>query len=472
MTSSAEHPPTQEDPSERHELSLDRSRAMFERIAGSIAGGESSYARLKKGLELCFERGDGARFWDVDGNEYIDYSLGYGPLIFGHTPRRVNEAVVRAITERGSVATFPYDLDYLVGEQIVAMVPGVDLIRFANSGTEATMAAARLARAYTRRNVIVQMEGGYHGFADTHYWSSHPEVYAEKPAGYTPVPQPGSKGMPPSYADALLIAQYNDRENLEQLFADHGDDIAAVLVEPIQANTGIIPPEPGYLEFLREITRRYGALLIFDEVITGFRVAPGGAQELYGVTPDISTFAKALGGGYPIAAFGGSREVMDLEARNEVMHGGTYTANLVALAAANAVLNEMREHRSELWSRLNGFGEQLCVGLGDACREAGLRNIVQGVGPIWHIFFARPDAPDLGRIRNYREALAYTSNEVFDRFHTAMMERGVYFHPYHFERWFISTAHDEHDVQQTLEAAADAAEEVAAGLRAEGKLSV
>ncbi|HET7037415.1 MAG TPA: aspartate aminotransferase family protein [Thermomicrobiaceae bacterium] len=448
------------------ELRLDRSRAMFERIGQSIAGGESSYARLKKGLELCFERGEGARFWDVDGNEYIDYSLGYGPLIFGHKPEKITQAVVQAISERGSVATFPYDLDYHVGEQIAAMVPGVELLRFANSGTEATMAAARLARAYTGRDLIVQMEGGYHGFADTHYWSSHPEVYAEHPRGYTSTPQPASKGIPAAYGEALLIAQYNDRDNLERLFAERGDEIAAVLVEPIQANTGVIPPEPGYLEFLRELTRRHGALLIFDEVITGFRVAPGGAQQLYGVTPDLSTFAKALGAGFPIAAFGGSRAVMDLEARNEVMHGGTYTANLIALAAADATLNEMRAHGDELWDRLNTFGPRLREGIGAACREAGLRNIVQGVGPLWHIFFAKPDAPDLARVTNYREALAYTSVDVFDRFHTAMLTRGVYFHPYHFERWFLSTAHDEEDVRETLEAAADAAEEVAAQLRA------
>ncbi len=454
---------------QRH-LSLDKSRSMFDRIANSIAGGESSYARLKKGLELCFERGEGSRFWDVDGNEYIDYSLGYGPLIFGHNPKKVTDAVVKAITERGSVATFPYDLDYEVGEQIVSMVPGVDLIRFANSGTEATMAAARLARAYTGRNKIVQMEGGYHGFSDTHFWSSHPEVFSDNPKGYTEVPLPASTGIPAAYAEALLIGQYNDRENMEMLFAEHGSDIAAVLVEPIQANTGIIPPEPGYLQFLRDITKKHGALLIFDEVITGFRVSPGGAQELYGVNPDITTFAKALGAGFPIAAFGGSREVMGMEERNEVMHGGTYTANLVALAAANTVLTEMRENKDELWGRLNAHGTQVALGLGDACREAGLPNIVQNVGPLWHIFFAKPDAPEMSKIRNYRDALAYSSVDVFDRFHTAMMERGVYFHPYHFERWFISTAHDEKDVQQTLEAAADAAESVASDLRAEGKL--
>lgn len=451
-------------------FTLDKSRAMFARITKSIAGGESSYARLKKGLELCFDRGQGSRFWDVDGHEYIDYSLGYGPLIFGHNPPEVTAAVVEAITTRGSVATFPYDLDYEVGEQLVQMVPGVDLVRFANSGTEATMAAARLARAYTGRNKIVQMEGGYHGFSDTHYWSSHPDVYSDNPAPYSPEPRPGSRGIPPSYGEALLIAQYNDRENMEMLFDRYGDDIAAVLVEPIQANSGLIPPEPGYLEFLRDITRQHGALLIFDEVITGFRVAPGGAQELYGVTPDITTMAKALGGGFPIAAFGGSEEVMSLEARNEVMHGGTYTANLVALAAANVVLRTMRERREELWGRLNAFGERICQGIGDACREAGLRNIVQGVGPIWHIFFAKPGAPDLDRIRNYRDALAYSSVEIFDRFHEQMLRRGVYFHPYHLERWFLSTAHDERDVQETLEAAAEAAEAVAAELRAEGKL--
>lgn len=448
--------------------SLDQSRAMFERIAGSIAGGESSYARLKKGLELCFARGEGSRFWDVDGNEYIDYSLGYGPLIFGHNHPEVTAAVVEAITTRGSVATFPYDLDYMVGEQLTAMVPGVDLVRFANSGTEATMAAARLARAYTGRTKIVQMEGGYHGWADTHYWSSHPDVYADQPQPYTPEPRPGSNGIPASYGEGLLIGQYNDRENLEMLFDRYGKDIAAVMVEPIQANSGVIPPEPGYLEFLREITRQHGALLIFDEVITGFRVAPGGAQAYYGVTPDITTMAKALGGGFPMAAFGGTREVMELEARNEVMHGGTYTANVVALAASNVVLRIMRERETELWDRLNRFGAALCQGIGDACREAGLRNIVQGVGPIWHIFFAKPDAPDLDRIRNYRDALAYSSVDIFDRFHEAMLRRGVYFHPYHLERWFLSTAHDERDVQETLEAAAEAAEEVAEALRAEG----
>jgi glutamate-1-semialdehyde 2,1-aminomutase len=442
-------------------FSLAKSQAMFERISHSIAGGESSYARLKKGLELCFERGEGSRFWDVDGHEYIDYSLGYGPLIFGHKPDLVTQAVVQAISERGSVATFPYDLDYEVGEQITRMVPGVDLIRFANSGTEATMAAARLARAYTGKTKIVQMEGGYHGFSDTHYWSSHPDAYAAQPQPYSPQPRSGSPGIPEIYGEALLIGQFNDRANMEMLFEHWGDEIAAVLVEPIQANTGVIPPEPGYLEFLREITRRHGALLIFDEVITGFRVAPGGAQELYGVLPDITTFAKALGGGYPIAAFGGSAEVMGMEARNEVMHGGTYTANLVALAAANAVLHEMTARRDELWHNLNTYGEQLRRGLGDACNEAGLKNITQGVGPVWHIYFAKPDAPDLTQIRNYRDALAYTSVERFDRFHDAMLTRGVYFHPYHFERWFISTVHDERDVRETLEAAYEAAEEVA-----------
>lgn len=441
-------------------LRLEKSRAMFERISNSIAGGESSYARLKKGLELCFERGEGARFWDIDGNEYIDYSLGYGPLIFGHKPDFITQAVVEQITARGSVATFPYDLDYKVGERITSMVPGVDLIRFANSGTEATMAAARLARAYTGRNLIVQMEGAYHGFADTHFWSSHPEVYSENPKGYTSKPISGSKGIPEIYGEALLIAQYNNPENMEQLFAEHGKDIAAVLVEPVQANSGVIPPEPGYLEFLREITRKHGALLIFDEVITGFRVAPGGAGEVYGVQADIYTFAKALGGGYPIAAFGGSAEVMGMEARNEVMHGGTYTANLVALAAANATLEKMDTERDEVWDKLNTLGRRLCEGIGDACNEAGLRNVSQGVGPIWHIFFAKPGAPEMERIRHYRDALAYTSVEIFDHFHDAMLKRGIYFHPYHLERWFVSAVHDEKDVNQTLEAAYDAAEEV------------
>jgi len=442
-----------------------QSRQLFERISRTIAGGESSYARLKKGLELCFDHGEGSHFWDIDGHEYIDYSLGYGPLIFGHKPKRVIQAVIEAIGRYGTISTFPYELDAEVGELFTELVPGVDLLRFANSGTEATMAAARLARAYTGRPKIVQMEGAYHGWADTHLWSSHPDVWRPQLRPYSPRPIPGSRGIPEVYGEALLIAQYNDRESLERLFAEHGNEIAAVLVEPVQCNSGVILPEPGYLEFLREITRSYGALLIFDEVITGFRLAPGGAQERLGVIPDIATYAKALGAGFPIAAFGGSREVMQLEATNQVMHGGTYTANVVALAAARAVLTEMKTRRDELWAVLNGFGERVREGLREACEAAGLRCIVQGIGPVWHIFFAKLDAPALDRIRNYREAHAYTSIDIYDRFNRAMLRRGVYFHPYHLERWFISTAHSESDVQATLQAAHEAALEVARSLR-------
>jgi glutamate-1-semialdehyde 2,1-aminomutase len=442
-----------------------RSRELFARIARTIAGGESSYARLKKGLELCFDHGEGSHFWDIDGNEYIDYSLGYGPLLFGHRPQWLIEAVMEAVAHYGTLSTFPYELDAEVGELIAELVPGVELLRFANSGTEATMAAARLARAYTGRTKIVQMEGGYHGWADTHFWSSHPDVWQPTIRPYSPTPIPGSRGIPAAYGEALLIAQYNDREGLERLFAEHGSDIAAVLVEPVQCNSGVILPEPGYLEFLREITKAYGALLIFDEVITGFRLAPGGAQERFGVIPDLATFAKALGGGFPIAAFGGSAEVMALEATNQVMHGGTYTANVLALAAAKAVLTRIREQREAIWAILDGFGEQLRQGLQEACEAAGLRCIVQGIGPVWHIFFAKRDAPDLDRIRNYRDAHAYASIDLFDRFHRAMLERGVYFHPYHLERWFLSAVHTADDIAQTLQAAAQAAAEVAASLR-------
>lgn len=449
-----------------------RSRQLFERISRTIAGGESSYARLKKGLELCFSHGEGSHFWDVDGHEYIDYSLGYGPLIFGHKPRRIIEAVLSAIEQYGTLSTFPYELDAEVGELFTELVPGVDLLRFANSGTEATMAAARLARAYTGRPKIVQMEGGYHGWADTHFWSSHPDVWRPTVRPYSERAIPGSRGILEAYGEGLLIAQFNDREGLEQLFAKYGHEIAAVLVEPVQCNSGVILPEPGFLEFLREITRSYGALLIFDEVITGFRLAPGGAQERLGVIPDIATYAKALGAGFPVAAFGGTAEVMQLEATNQVMHGGTYTANVVALAAARAVLLEMKQRREELWAILDGFGEQMQHGLHQACEAAGLRCIVQGIGPVWHIYFAKPDAPALERIRNYREAHAYTSIDIYDRFHQAMLKRGVYFHPYHLERWFISTAHSETDLRLTLQAAYESALEVVQSLREQPTVDV
>ncbi len=432
-------------------VSLEKSQELFQRIAGSVAGGESNYVRVKNGLEMCFDRGEGARFWDVDGNEYIDFSLGYGPLIFGHKPPAVTQAVVDMITTRGVQFTFPYDLEADVAEMLVSSVHGVDLIRFCTTGTEAVSAAIRLARAYTGRDKIVKFEGQYHGWTDTMFISSYPDLERAGPDD-RPRPVPGSKGTPRAAAELILPLGWNDVEAVERAFAEHPGEIAAVLTEPIMCNCGVIPPKPGYLQELRRITREHGALLIVDEVKTGFRVALGGATEYLGLRPDIVTWAKALGAGFPVAAFGGTREVMDLEARNEVMHGGTYNAHTVAIAAARATLTILRddpELLASIWRR----GERLKAGLQEAVRSAGHQAVCQGVGPLLQLYFT----DGVEEITDYRSALRHVDMEKFSDFQGAFQDRGIYIHPDPLECFYVSTVHSDADVDEAIEAAGEAA---------------
>lgn len=430
---------------------LDKSRALFERISRSVAGGESNYVRLKAGLEMCFDHGEGSRFWDVDGNEYIDFSLGYGPLIFGHKPKAVNDAVIDMVTQRGIQFTFPYDTEANVAEDIVHGVPGVDLIRFCTTGTEAVTAALRLARAYTRRDKIIKFEGQYHGWTDTMYVSYHPGLETAGPE-HQPVPVPGSLGTPQAAADLVVPVQWNDLDALRRALENNRGEIAAVLTEPIMCNCGVVPPLPGYLEGMRELTREHGVVLIFDEVKTGFRLALGGAAETYGVIPDLFTWAKALGGGYPVAAFGGSREIMGLEERNEVMHGGTYNAHSVAMAAAKATLGAMKSDPTmfqELWRK----GERLRAGLEEAVSSAGHQTLCQGVGPLCQIYFT--DGAE--RLINYRDVIRHIDFEKFSQFQGALQDRGVYIHPDPLECFYVCTAHSDADIDETIEAAHDAA---------------
>jgi glutamate-1-semialdehyde 2,1-aminomutase len=434
--------------------SLDKSRALFQEISQYVAGGESNYVRLKAGLEMCFDHGDGARFWDVDGNSYIDYSLGYGPLIFGHRPQHVNQAVIDMVTHRGIQFTFPYDTERDVARMIVGSVPGVDLIRFCTTGTEAVSAALRLARAYTGRDKIIKFEGQYHGWTDTMYVSYHPSLDA---AGLEecPHPVPASRGTPQAAADLVVPMPWNNLEVLERTLNERGDEIAAVLTEPVMCNCGVIPPNRGYLEGLRELTQRYGVVLIFDEVKTGFRLALGGATETYGVTPDLLTWAKALGGGYPVAAFGGNREIMGLEERNEVMHGGTYNAHSVAMAAAKATLDTMHADPTmfkEIWRK----GERLAQGLQEAARAAGHNAHCQTVGPLLQIFFT--DGTE--KITDYRSAHNHVDVEKFSRFQGALQDNGVYIHPDPFECFYICTAHSDEDIEFTIDAAREAAQSI------------
>ena len=435
----------------RTTVSLDKSQELFQRIARTVAGGESNYIRLKNGLEMCFDRGEGSRFWDVDGNSYLDYSLGYGPLIFGHKPRAVTEAVIDVITSRGVQFTFPYDLEADVAEAIVQSVPGVDLIRFCTTGTEAVSAALRLARGYTGRDKVIKFEGQYHGWTDSVFVSCYPSLDQAGPDDH-PRPVPSSRGTPQAAADLYIPLRWNDAPAVERALQEHAGQVAAVLTEPVMCNCGVIPPQPGYLEALRELTRQAGVVLIFDEVKTGFRLGLGGATASFGVTPDLVTWAKALGGGYPVAAFGGNREIMGLEARNEVMHGGTYNAHQVGIAAARATLDIMQSNPAmfaDLWRK----GERLREGLQEAVRSAGHHALVQGVGPVLQLYFTDGAEP----LTDYRTVVRHIDPDRFSRFQGAFQDRGVYIHPDPLESFYICTAHSADDIEETIEAARDAA---------------
>ena len=440
------------------EHSIVRSQELFERISHSIAGGESSYARLRAGIELCIDHTAGTRIWDVDGNEYIDYCLGYGPLIFGHSPRDIVQAVVDQISTKGFHFSFPHELDYKVGEAVQRLVPSVDLIRFTCSGTESTMAAIRLARAYTGKDKIIKFEGAYHGWSDLHFVSYHPALSMAAGRHNAPRGLPDSTGMPQAFVDQLIIQPFNDLEVIEKTIRERHFEIAAVLIEPALANCGVIPPVEGYLEGLRKITEQYGVLLIFDEVMTGFRIAPGGAQEYYNIKPDISTFAKVIGGGFPVACFGGTKEVMEIEAKNEVMHGGTYTASALALAAADAVLKRIERDKETMYPRLFELSGRLRDGLVRVIRDAGFHCFGQGIGPLFQVFIGDSD---IDRLYNYRDTVGYVRDDIFSAFHAELQKRGIYCHPGQFERWFLSTEHTDQDIDDTIAAAEESIRAVA-----------
>ena len=332
---------------------LSKTRELFAKCQEVVSGGESSYARLIGTRPIVMDRGEGAYFFDVDGNAYIDWCIGYGPMIFGHRPKPILDAIIAQISQGGMLYTFPHELDYEVGRKIVQCVPGIDEVRFANSGSEATQAAIRLARAYTGKDKVLKWEGSYNGFLDCHAFS---HITAMGAAGTERFPRvlPSSAGIPRALEDTMVIGCFNDLDAVETVIKRNRDQLACVLAEPILADAGIIPPVPGFLEGLRRICDENGVLLIFDEIITGFRVSLGGAQELYDVTPDITCVAKAVGGGTPgAAAFGGKKEIMALEADGTVLHGGTYSGNPMTLAGMNATLDILINDRERVYGHLN-----------------------------------------------------------------------------------------------------------------------
>jgi glutamate-1-semialdehyde 2,1-aminomutase len=427
-----------------------KSAELFTRATKSIPGGVNSTARaVFSGWEphpIFAHHGQGSHLVDVDGNTYIDYLLGLGPMLLGHRPEKITAAVTARLESTGTVFALPTELEIELAEAIVEVIPSVDSVRIVNTGTEGVLYALRLARAFTGRKLVIRFEGQYHGFSDGIYWSKHPDL-DHAGSDSRPVALPQGPGVPPEMGDSLIIAQWNDLEMIERIFAEHPDEIAAVITEPIMCNTGCILPREGYLEGLRAITSKFGAVLIFDEVITGFRIALGGAQAALNVTPDLTVMAKGLGGGYPVAALGGRREIMDLATDGRVSIAGTYSGNTIAVSSALASLRFLQHDASyeDLYQR----SDRLREGLATMLLEKSIEGSVVGMGPVYQVWFA-----DAG-IHNYRDAARHSRADFFRIWWEEMLDRGVLFHPGHLENLFLSFAHSDHDIDETLERASD-----------------
>ena len=420
----------------------ERSRQIHEAARQLLPGGVDSPVRAFNavgGDPIVVAYARGARIWDADGNEYVDWVGSWGPLILGHAHPAVVQIIQKA-AERGT-SYGATELEVELARIVCDAVPSVDKVRFVNSGTEATMSAIRLARAFTGRDKIVKFEGGYHGHSDG--------LLAKAGSGVATLGLPDSAGVPASFTAETLVVPFNDRAAIERAFAEHGAQIAALITEPVPANMGLVPPETGFLQFLRDITAAHGALLIFDEVITGFRLAFGGAQLYYGVVPDITCLGKIIGGGLPVGAYGGRADIMDMVAPSgPVYQAGTLSGNPLAMAAGIVTLRTLSN--PNLYRTLDDMGARLAEGLRDAARGAECEGVtVAQLGSMLTVFFA-PEAP-----RDYETAKGADTGR-YGRFFRAMLDRGVYLPPSQFEVMFASLAHQQRDFDQTLAAALEA----------------
>ena len=424
--------------------SLDRSRALQIRAEQLIPGGVNSPVRAFRsvgGTPPFLVRGLGAHVWDADGNRYIDYVGSWGPLILGHSPPEVIEAIVQAARNGTSFgASTPTEAD--LAELVIEAFPAIEKVRFVSSGTEATMSAIRLARAHTQRKFIVKFEGCYHGQSDA--------LLVKAGSGVATLGIPGSAGVPEEFVEFTLALPYNDRNAVEAAFAKFRGQIACVIVEPVVGNMGCVPPRPGYLEALREITAREGALLIFDEVMTGFRVAFGGASELYHIKPDLTTLGKIIGGGLPVGAYGGPAKIMDLVAPlGPVYQAGTLSGNPLAMAAGIATLCQLKANRKQFYKQLDDMAGKLVAGITAAAKEAGVAMTANRVGSMFTFFFTDKQVTDW-------ESAATCDTAKFGRFHGAMLDAGVWLPPSQFEAAFLSIAHTQGDIDDTIAAAREA----------------
>ena len=420
-------------------LKTTRSEEIFAAAQKLMPGGVNSPVRAFKsvgGQPIVFDRVKGAYIWDVDGNQYIDYVGTWGPAICGHAHPEVNAALREAL-EKGTSFGAPCYLENVLAEMVIDAVPSVEMVRFVNSGTEACMAVLRLIRAYTGREKIIKFEGCYHGHADM--------FLVKAGSGVATLGLPDSPGVPKSTTANTLTAPYNDLEAVKQLFAENPDQIAGVILEPVVGNAGFIPPDGGFLEGLRVLTQENGALLVFDEVMTGFRIAYGGAQERFGVTPDLTTMGKVIGGGLPVGAYGGKREIMEMVAPAGPMYqAGTLSGNPLAMTAGIKTLELLK--RSGTYEYLDRVTKKLANGLLQVAKETGHDACGGQISGMFGFFFTA------GPVHNYEDAKKSDLTK-FARFHRGMLERGIYLAPSQFEAGFTSLAHTDEDIDRTLEAA-------------------
>ena len=424
-------------------MRVTQGHALWDEARGLFPGGVNSPVRAFRavgGEPVFFERGEGAYLYDVDGSRYVDLVGSWGPLILGHAHPAV-VAAARAAVEKGSSFGAPSPYEVELGRRVRAAFPSMERLRFVSSGTEAAMSALRLARAATARDLIVKFEGGYHGHADA--------LLVAAGSGATTFGVPTSPGVPAVVAEQTVVLPYNDLGAVDRLFAARGRDIAAVIVEPIAGNMGVVPPRLGFLDRLRLRTEESGALLIFDEVMTGFRVALGGAQELYGIRPDLTILSKILGAGFPVGAYGGRVDLMrQIAPEGPVYQAGTLSGNPVAMAAGAAQLDELG--RPGVYGRLEAAGARLAEGFASALADAGVPAYVARVGSMGTVFF------HAGEVGDYAAATR-SDTAAYARWFRAMLDRGVYLPPSQFEAWFVSTAHTDDVIDQVLAAAREAA---------------
>jgi glutamate-1-semialdehyde 2,1-aminomutase len=425
-------------------MTIDRSIVAYERARRTIPGGVNSPVRAFKsvgGTPLFVREASGCRFTDLDGNSYIDYVMSWGPLILGHADPATIEAVQRAAA-RGTSYGAPTEAESELAELVCALIPSVERVRFVSSGTEATMSALRLARAFTGRDKLIKFMGCYHGHGDSFLISAG--------SGALTLGAPDSPGITAGTIRDTIALPYNDLEAVRAAFEAEPDSIAALIVEPYVGNMGLVLPRPGYLEGLRALTREFGALLIFDEVMTGFRVAPGGVQEREGITPDLTTLGKIIGGGLPVGAYGGRAEIMErISPSGPVYQAGTLSGNPLAMAAGIATLNALREPGT--YERLESLGARYTGGLAAVFTKHGIPHQAAHRGSMVGFYFTGEPVVDL--------TSAKTSDVAFyGRFFHAMLDRGVYLAPSQFEAGFLSLAHDEAAIDETLEAASEALE--------------